>query len=67
MQDMITATRRLLVSEVADPDHGTLLLRKPVLIGAGQRYRVDWRAYALVVDSGTGEQLFEGDHEFRCS
>lgn len=66
MSESVIATSRLLVTEVMDPDHGVLLLRRPVLVEAGQRYRVDWRASALVVESTEGEQRFAGDREFRC-
>lgn len=64
----VIADRRLLVQELLlgeDDGDGAVMLRKPVLIEAGQRYWVS--GSDLVVESSEGHQVaFPGDRETRC-
>jgi hypothetical protein len=66
MSDPATAAKRVLIEEVLlGGGDGALMLRKPVLVEAGQRYWVD--GSDLVVEANDGRQeRFHGDYETRC-
>lgn len=66
MSEPVTATRRVLVEEVLlGEGGGALMLDKPVLVEAGQRYWVD--GSDLVVEAENGrQQRFPGGRETRC-
>ena len=62
MPEAVIATRRMLVSEIDVPGSGPLILTRPVLIEAGQRYWVNTAESALVVETaGQEPRLFRGD------
>jgi hypothetical protein len=68
MGEPVTAQRRVLVEELLlgdDEGGGALMLRKPVLIEAGQKYWVS--GSDLVVEAADGQrQRFPGGRETRC-
>lgn len=68
MREAVTAERRVLIEEVLlgeDEGGGALILDKPVLIEAGQRYWVS--DSDLVVEATDGRrQHFPGGRETRC-
>lgn len=66
MDGVVTAERRLLVTRLDVPGDGALVLRRPVLVEAGQRYWLRDRS-ALVVEAASGERReYDGDWEWRC-